>query len=379
MTSPFNSIKIAVLTSDPQSIFWHRFDLVQAFSTISNDVLIISGGNSDWAKKFNKHKLRHIPIRLARNGLNPLTDLMTCLDFIKILRQEKPNKIFVYQAKAVVYGCWAAHLCGIKEVYTMLSGLGSVLRTSNHGVKQQILCLLLRLLYKNAFKYSKIVFFQNADDRQIMLDNKCLPFEKTYLINGSGVDINNYYPCRLPSIPTFLYIGRLVRDKGVGEYLEACKKIKAKYENIRCLLVGPFDTNPSSLDTSDLKPYIDTEIIEYMGEQEDVRPFISQCSTYILPSYHEGTPRSVLQAMAMERAIITTDAPGCRETVRNGDNGFLVPVKDVDAIVERMEILINNPELNAQMGKKSRIIAVEKYDVRLINQLILKKMNLEYN
>ncbi|MDR2917476.1 MAG: glycosyltransferase [Tannerella sp.] len=162
------------------------------------------------------------------------------------------------------------------------------------------------------------------------------------------------------------------------EYLEACKIIKNKYKNVICLLVGPFDTNPSAIKEHDLKPYIEDNIIEYAGEQRDVKPYISKCSTYILPSYHEGTPRSVLQAMAMGRSIITTDAPGCRETVIDGENGFLVPVKDIDAIVDKMEHLINNPHINKQMGEKSRIIAEEKYDVRKINQVIFETMGLAY-
>jgi glycosyltransferase involved in cell wall biosynthesis len=371
-------MKIAVLTSDPYSIFRHRLELVVDFVKSGNEVLIISSGNDDLRDEFNQYGLRFRHIRLKRNGINPVTDIQTFFDFSKVLKEEKPDKVFAYQAKAVVYGCWAANRCGIRDVYIMLTGLGSILRNNTTAIIPKILHIILKRLYKHAFKCSRYVFFQNDDDRQSMIDWTSLPLNKTVIVNGSGVDIHTYSQSPMPPVPVFLYIGRLVRDKGICEYLEACKTIRKRYENIRCILVGSYDTNPSAIKERDLKPYIDDNIIEYAGEQNDVKPFIAQCSTYILPSYHEGTPRSVLQAMAMGRAIITTDAPGCRETVKNGDNGFLVPVKNVEAIVAKMEYLINNPVVNAKMGERSRVIAEEKYDMRKVNRAIFEVMGLQY-
>jgi glycosyltransferase involved in cell wall biosynthesis len=371
-------MKIAILTSDPQSIFRHRLELVKDFVKSGHDVLIISWGDDEWKNKFKQSGLRFKYIRLNRNGINPATDIQTFSDFYRVLKEEKPDKVFAYQAKAVVYGCWAANKCGIKDVYIMLTGLGSILRNNTKAIIPRILHIILNQLYAHAFKCSRYVFFQNDDDSQSMINYTSLPLNKTVIVNGSGVDIHTYTPSPIPSVPAFLYIGRLVRDKGICEYLEACKTIKKRYENIRCILVGPYDTNPSAIKERDLKPYIDDNIIEYVGEQNDVKPFIVQCSTYILPSYHEGTPRSVLQAMAMGRAIITTDAPGCRETVKNGDNGFLVPVRDVEAIVAKMEYLINNPVVNAKMGERSRVIAEEKYDMRKVNKTIFEVMGLQY-
>ena len=373
-----SSYKIAVLTSDPQSIIWHRLDLLNDFKKAGHDVLIVCPGNDSWEKIFSKYGFRYKYINLKRNGINPFTDIRTYFDYIKILKEEKPDKVFSYQAKAVAYGCWAAGKCGISEVYALLSGLGTILRNGRKTKKQSLLFFVLKQLYIKAFNCSKVVIFQNDDDRKKMLNMTSMSLEKTAMTNGSGVDIDVFKEKPLPPTPAFLFIGRLVRDKGLCEYLEACKIIKSKYENIRCLLVGPFDTNPSAINMTELKPYIDDNVIEYVSEQKDVKPFISQCSTYILPSYHEGTPRSVLQAMAMGRAIITTDAPGCRETVVDGENGFLVSVRNVDAIVEKMELLINNPKLNRQMGKKSRICAEEKYDVRKVNKVIFETMGLNY-
>jgi glycosyltransferase involved in cell wall biosynthesis len=371
-------MKIAVLTSDPYSIFRHRLDLVVDFVKSGHEVLIVSSENDSLKDKFSQYNLRFRHVRLTRNGINPFKDIQTFLDFYRILKEEKPDKVFAYQAKAVVYGCWAAERCEIKDTYIMLTGLGSVLRENKKYLKYKILHFILKRLYKHAIKCSKYVFFQNVDDRRIMVKMTSLPLNKTIIVNGSGVDIQAFTQSPMPSIPVFLYIGRLIRDKGICEYLEACRIIKRKYRHVRCMLVGPFDTNPSAVKESDLKPYIEDDSIEYAGEQDDVRPFIIQCSTYVLPSYHEGTPHSVLQAMAMGRAIITTDAPGCRETVKNGENGFLIPVKNVEAVVEKMEYLINNPAINAKMGEQSRVVAEEKYYIRKVNKAIFEVMELNY-
>ena len=145
---------------------------------------------------------------------------------------------------------------------------------------------------------------------------------------------------------------------------------------MRCLLVGPYDSNPSALKPEELQPLVDQGIIEYFGEQTDVRPFISQCSIYVLPSYHEGTPKTVIEAMAMGRAIITTDVPGCRETVVDGRNGYLVEVKNVDAIVDKMVFLVKHPELVEKMGQESREMACEIFDVRKVNDTILRTMGI---
>ena len=227
----------------------------------------------------------------------------------------------------------------------------------------------MKIEYWAACKCSKKVFFQNQDDKNEFIQNGLIKDNKTAIINGSGVNLEKFKPTPLPQEPTFLFIGRLIKDKGVMEYIKACKEIKVKYPKVRCLLVGPFDSNPSALKPEDLKPYIESGVIEYFGEQSDVRPFISQCSTYVLPSYHEGTPKTVLEAMAMGRSIITSDAPGCRETVIEGQNGYLVKVKDIQGLTNKMAYLISNQEMSQKMGEESAKIAREKYDVKVIKSI----------
>jgi glycosyltransferase involved in cell wall biosynthesis len=196
------------------------------------------------------------------------------------------------------------------------------------------------------------------------------------ILNGSGVNLAQFPQVSQPEQPVFLCISRLIRDKGVMEYLEACRQLRKRHPEVRCLLVGPFDTNPSAITKEELQSFTEDGSVEYMGEQKNVQPFLAQCSVYVLPSYHEGTPKTVLEAMATGRPILTTDAPGCRQTVTQGENGLLVPVKSVPPLVEAMEQLIANPQLCRQMGQKSRVLAEERYDVRKINHKILNTMKL---
>lgn len=330
---------------------------------------------SDWTELFSVIGILYRQIRVSRNGLNLLDDVATYRDIKRLLKEIKPDKILVYQAKTVSYGCRAAASLGITEVYTLIGGLGSVYR--GHGLKNKIVKSIMSTLYKQAFARSKKVFIQNNDDKQTLLNDGLLKEDKLVMIHGSGVNVEKFMPSELPMIPTCLFVGRLIKDKGVCEYLEACKIIKAKYGNkVRCLLVGPYDSNPSTINPEELQPYVEQGIVEYYGEQKDVRPFIDQCSIFVLPSYHEGIPKSTLEAMAKGRAIITTNAPGCKETVVDGANGYLTEVKNVTDLTGKMLLLIEHPEIVAAMGKKSREMACDIFDVRKVNDTILQTMGI---
>ncbi|MFC2159673.1 glycosyltransferase family 4 protein [Actinomycetota bacterium] len=368
-------MKIGILSSHTSSLFWFRLDMMKDFIRNGHNVIALgSEPEKTWKTKFKEHKIDYRQLHVERNGMNPLRDLKTYKELYQFMKIEKPDKIFAYHAKTIVYGSLAAKLNGIKEVYPLVAGLGSIFRGS--GFKNKLLKIIMKIEYWIAFKASKKVFFQNKDDKNEFVKSGLLKEDKTIIINGSGVNLEKFKPEPLPPEPAFLYIGRLIKDKGLLEYLEACNRIKEKYPNTRCLLVGPYDSNTSALQPEELESYLDKGIIEYFGEQSDVRPFITDCSTYVLPSYHEGTPKTVLEAMAMRRSIITSDAPGCRETVTNGENGYLVRVKDIEDLVEKMEYLIVHPDTNRMMGEKSLKLAKEKYDVIIVNQSIMKTMGL---
>lgn len=368
-------MKIAVLSSHTSSLFWFRMDMMKDFIKKGHSVIALGPEpESIWNQKFNEYGICYRQIYVERNGINPFNDLRTYRELKQFMKKEKPDKVFAYQAKTVVYGSLAAKVNGISEVYLLIAGLGSIFR--GEGLKNKLVKTIMKTEYRLACNASKNVFFQNNDDKNEFINNGLIKEDKTAIINGSGVNLEKFKSEPLPDHPTFLFIGRLIRDKGVMEYLLACKQIKSVFPEVRCLLVGPYDSNPSALLPEELQPFIEQGIIEYFGEQSDVRPYLKQCSAYILPSYHEGTPKTVLEAMAVGRSIITTDAPGCRETVIDGYNGFLVPTKNVNSLVDKMEILIENRILNEEMAQRNLEIVKEKYDVKLINQSIMRTMGL---
>jgi glycosyltransferase involved in cell wall biosynthesis len=233
-------------------------------------------------------------------------------------------------------------------------------------------------MYSASLRKATLVFFQNADDRNLFFEDGILGRDSsTFVVNGSGVDLNEYpYSPITEKRPAFLMIARLLGDKGVREYVRAARLIRARNPDARFALAGWLDDNPDSIRQVELDKWLESGHVEYLGRLEDVRGAISESSVYVLPSYREGTPRTVLEAMAMGRPIITTDGPGCRETVRHGENGFLVPVKSVSALVEAMQRFIDNPELAAEMGKRSREIAEERYDVHKVNEVMLREMGI---
>lgn len=199
--------------------------------------------------------------------------------------------------------------------------------------------------------------------------------DKSVMINGPGVNVF-FKPALLSKDLLFLMIARLIKDKGLFEYLQAARLIKQRYRDITFCLVGWIDDNPAAISAGDVGAWEDQGVGQFLGRLTDVRPAIATSSVYVLPSYQEGTSRTVLEAMAMGRPVITTDAPGCRETVKDGVNGFLIPVKSVSALVSAMEKFINNSELVEKMGRCSREIAVDKFDVKKVNTVILKTIGL---
>lgn len=366
---------IVVMSSHTPSLFWFRTDMMKEF--IRRGYAVYALGNeeeSKWNDKFADNGIIYKQISVRRNGMNPLQDRKTLTSIKAKLEEIHPTKIFTYQAKTVIYGTMAANSLGITEVYPLIAGMGSVF--INKSLKSRLVKCVMVALYRHSMKKCPVVFFQNHDDENIFRENKIIKNQKVVLIHGSGVNTDKFVVAPLPRQMAFLCISRLIRDKGVYEYLEACRKVKGEYPNIRCLLVGPYDTNPSALKPEELKPFIDDGTIEYFGEQEDVRPFIEQSSVFILPSYREGTPKTNLEAMACGRAIITTDAPGCNETVVDGKNGFLVPIKNVDSICEKMKWFINNPNEIEKIGLSGRAMVEEIFDVNKVNASICESMSL---
>ncbi len=317
-------------------------------------------------------------IPMQRTGMNPLTDLRTLLALWQLMRKLKPHYVLGYTIKPVIYGTLAAWLARVPQSFALITGLGFVFMGEEDNQRSRVRAVV-QGLYRTALRHCQTVFFQNPDDEALFRQLKIVSAgANTCVVNGSGVDVSLFEvaPFAENAAPRFLLIARLLGDKGVREYAQAAEQVKQQYPDAQFDLVGWVDVNPNSIAQVELDQWVAAGTVNFLGRLSDVRPAIKDCSVYVLPSYREGTPRTVLEAMAMGRAVITTDAPGCRETVVDGDNGFLIPVKDADALAQAMLRFIEQPELIAQMGERSRVIAEEKYDVHKVNAQMLKGMGL---
>ncbi|MEX2526784.1 MAG: glycosyltransferase family 4 protein [Gemmatimonadota bacterium] len=314
-------------------------------------------------------------VPLERTGLNPFQDLETRRFLTDEFERFKPHLLLSYTIKPVIYGSMAARKAGVPAIYSMITGAGFGFGGSR---KEKALSPVIRRMYRSALSANRAVFFQNPDDRALFLRNGLVRPEQVVLIPGSGVDLEAFTPVPFPKDPplVFLLIARLLREKGIEEYADAARLLRSRYSDVRFVLVGPLDDHPDGITREEVRKWEVEGVLEYKGHQEDVRPFIADASVYVLPSYREGTPRSVLEAMAMGRPIITTDVPGCRETVRPWVNGFLVPPRDPLGLALAMERFLRRPELVPAMGRRSREEAEARFDVHVVNDIILDTLGL---
>lgn len=320
--------------------------------------------------------VHNIPLR--RTGTDPLADLHGLWHLWRLMRRVTPHFVLGYTIKPVIYGMVAAWLARVPRRFALITGLGYTFSEHPSSTRRGNVRALVKTLYSIALLRTHKVFFQNPDDEALFRHLNLMPAEtKSVVVNGSGVDLDEFAVVPQPNGEIrFLLIARLLGDKGVRQYIEAARRIRAQYPAVRFTLVGWIDTNPDSVSHHELDQWVREGIVEYLGQLADVRPAIANSHVYVLPSYREGTPRTVLEAMAMGRAIITTDAPGCKETVIEGYSGFLVPIKSVDALEEAMLKFVDNPGLSNRMGQNARKVAEDKYDVRKVNASMIKEMGI---
>jgi glycosyltransferase involved in cell wall biosynthesis len=316
-------------------------------------------------------------VNLERTGLNPVRDLGTLRVLYELLSELEADVFLAYTIKPVIYGSLAARWAGIDQRFAMITGLGYAFGES--GLRRQALNRAAIELYRLGLAGSNRVFFQNPDDLALFEKLRIVNRRQAVLVNGSGVDLARFAPAPFcTDVPSFLLIARLIAEKGVVEYVKAAREVKKLYPSAIFRLAGALDGTPRAIPKEVLDGWQEEGLIEYLGLLEDVRPALAACNVYVLPSYYrEGTPRTVLEAMAVGRPIITTDAPGCRETVRNGENGFLVPPRDAGALAEAMIRLAGDQELARLMGSRSLELVREKYDVHAVNAVILEAMGLD--
>lgn len=380
-------MKFLIIASYPDSLVNFRGPLIRALIASGCSVHAAAPGlapTSVHSIALTEMGVEVHDIPMQRTGTNPVADLRTFFVLVALMRRLKIDSVLGYTIKPVIYGTLAAALTGISRRFALVTGLGYAFQqaASASFSLRSVIRRVVRLLYRVSLKSVDVVFFQNPDDQSLFRKQGILsPVTRSVVVNGSGVDIHQYAVSPIPSGMTgsatiFLLIARLLGDKGVREYVEAARRMRSRYPDTVFRLVGWIDENPDAIRQQELEGWVADGVVEYLGRLSDVRPAIADSTVYVLPSYREGTPRTVLEAMAMGRPIITTDAPGCRETVVDGDNGFLVPVKAVDELVAAMEKFVLSPELVERMGKRSREIAETKYDVNAVNAVMLREMGI---
>lgn len=372
--------KIAMITSMAETLANFRGPLIADMAAVGIEVLALAPDYDERTREaVRAYGGEPVDISLDRTGMHPLRDIADMIRLAVLLRRLKPDSTFSYFIKPVIFGSLAAWMAGVRYRYAMVAGLGYIFTAgaSRDGLKRRVLRWTASFLYWVGFGVCKKVFFQNADDMKQFVGGGLLPKSKAVLINGSGVDLDRLI--HVPptnSQPIFLLMARLLREKGIYEYVEAARLVKHAQPDARFILLGKTDSNPGGLTEAEVRGWVDEGIIEWHGHVDDVRPWIEQSNVYVLPSWREGKPRSTQEAMAIGRAIITTDAPGCRDTVDAGVNGILVPVRDPESLAAAMMRFVREPELFTIMGAASRRIAEERFDVRKINRRILSEVGI---
>jgi glycosyltransferase involved in cell wall biosynthesis len=369
-------MKIALIGTTSGCVIGFRSELIKDLVSHGHTVYAFALDYSDYSK-MKVEEIGAIPVsyEFSRTGFNPFSDIVNTVKLSLLLKKLGADLVFSYFSKPVIFGTLAAVLAGIKRRVGMLEGLGYLFtdRPSGFCLKIYLLKYIQIFLYRCSFCFLERIIFLNRDDSIDLVKKYNLKVKKVSIVGGIGLNLDDYSYVEPQISPvTFIFIGRLLAEKGVKEFISAAKAIRKEYSDVSFVMLGGFDNdNPGSLRVSDLERVIDDETIIYPGHVEDVMSWLKNSSVFVLPSYREGVPRSTQEAMAIGRAVITTNVPGCRETVISGRNGFLVAPWSSNDLIEKMKIFIHSPSLIKKMGVESYRIAHEKFDAHNFNKAII--------
>ena len=375
--------KIVLIGTVASSFYGFRADLIRTLLKKGHQVYAFTSEyTTEDLKKIEKLGATPITYTLNRGGLNPLADMIATYQLSKKIKTINPDLVFSYFTKPVIFGTLAAKLAKAPRVVGMLEGLGYTFTEQPEGLgkKTQLIKKIQVFLYKIALPQLDKLIFLNPDDPKDLLEKYAINVNKVEVLGGIGLNLQDYpyQPLSNIHLPLkFLFIGRLLKEKGIHEFVQAAQLVKKIYPDTEFTVLGAIDHhNLGALQQTELNALISSNIIQYPGHVSNIKDWIADSHVFVLPSYREGVPRSTQEAMAIGRAVITTDVPGCRETVVDGLNGFLVPKWNPEALAKKMIYFIEHPEQARLMGAESYKIAVEKFDAEKVNQRLVNILGL---
>lgn len=370
-------MKILIISNQSRSmaIFWRV--LIMRLAKESFDIVCcVPGGDNEAENELRQLGCGVIHYPLDRKGVNPVHDIATYFALKKIFSEVRPDVIFATTIKPVIYGCLAGS--GVPYIFPAITGLGYAFEADSPLKK--VLHIFTKFLYGQALKSASAVFFQNRDDAGLFSGEGLVGPEKpVFYARGTGVDVERFSPAPFPPFPPdgeiiFLLIARLLEAKGIEDYANAARILKKNGARARFQLLGIPEKGPGAISPDQISQWENEKLIEYLGESRDVRPCIAGSHVAVLPSWREGTPTSIMEAMAMGRPGVVTDVPGCREVVMNGENGWLVRVHDPASLASGMENFLRDPDSIRAMGANSRKMAVEMFDANVVADGIIRDM-----
>lgn len=363
--------KILVVSRCAWTLFNFRSGLMKGLTEAGHSVKCAGAGGDGYEEKLREGGFDFIPIPVDRRGINPLADIRLLFHLYFLYRKIRPDVVLHFTIKPVIYGSVAARLAGTPRIVNTVTGLGYAFTGRQSGWLKR----LVMPMYRAAIASAHFTFFQNSEDREFFVSQNLAKPEKTGVLPGSGVDCDRFRPRPEPASdesPMVLMVARLLEDKGVREYAEAARLVKKKRPDARFVILGRRDDrNPSVIPEKEIASWVDEGFLEWPGETDDVRPWLAKAWIVALPSYREGTPRSLLEASAMARPIVAADVPGCRDVVDHGKTGLLVPVKDASSLAEAISSLLENPVLCRKMGAAGRKKMLCEYDEKAVIAMIL--------
>lgn len=346
-------MKILYFANTDWYLYNFRLNLARAMRDRGHEVVLMSPPG-EYVEQIESEGFRWVSLPISRKGTNPLVEFGRIRRIADVYQKEKPDLAHHFTVKCVTYGSLAAHRAGVPHVVNAITGLGSVF--VGNSLSTRVLRLIVSGLYRRAMDNTEVIF-QNPDDMNLFLKLGLVHPEQSVLIRGSGIDIDRFTPMPEPEKNTPLVVlpARMLWNKGIGEFVEAAHILQEQGVRARFALVGVADSgNPAAVSLVQLGEWQKEGVVEWWGWQEDIKVVFAMAHIVCLPSYREGVPRVLAEAAACTRALVTTDVPGCREIVKDGENGLLVPARDAAALAEALKKLILNPGLRRQMGEKGR-------------------------